>query len=222
VPHRPAQKNKAALIACIPRRTRGIFFFTYFYEMKIWTFIILLALIACKNKKKETEENGSFPVLPIIKSQVAHVDSSLYSIVKTLSDDSTRDTIYLKREQFRDAAKDFLSIPDITQPKWKDKYKESKLYDENLQMVVLDYTTDDPEAEVRSEKVYIEQGEAPEGKVKTIVIDRITKDGNNIIQQNMIWEMDSHFQVASNIESPGKPDRTKIVKVTWSGFPPEK
>jgi hypothetical protein len=188
--------------------------------MKIWTIIILLAVCSCKNKKKASEENGSFPVLALIQSQVAHVDTSMYSIIMTESHDSTKtDTVYLKREQFRDAAKDFLSIPDISKKEWKDKYTESKLFDENLNMIVLDYSANDPDEEIRSEKVYIEQGADGETNVRTIVIDRIYKEGNSIIQKNMIWGIDSHFQVATSIETPGKPDETSIKKVLWSTFP---
>jgi hypothetical protein len=188
--------------------------------MKIWTIIILLVVISCKSKKKDTEENGSFPVLALIKSQVANVDTSLYSIVMTVSKDSISDTVYLKREQFREAAKDFLDLPDIGNEKWKDKYTESRLYDQALQMIVLDYTAKDPDEEIRSEKVYIEEGGDGETNVKTIVIDKLYKEGNSLIQKNMIWGMDSHFQVATSIETPGKPDRTTIRKVTWSTFAP--
>ena len=95
------------------------------------TFIIL----SCKNKKANNEEHDTepsfFPVASFIKSQVVHVDSSVYRIIKIDRKDSTADTTFLKREEFREAAKDFLSIPDISSDRLKEEYTETKLFDED-------------------------------------------------------------------------------------------
>ena len=79
--------------------------------MKKWTFIPLLALIftACQSEKtEEGQEKTFFPVLSYLNSQVAHVDTSLYCIVKITTVGDKSDTVYLKREEFRKAAADFL------------------------------------------------------------------------------------------------------------------
>src|SRR5688572_21493519 len=103
----------------------------------------ILFLISCKDKKAAANEEKStayFPVLSYIKSQVAHVDTSLYRIIKVVEKDSiTRDTIYLKREEFRNAAKDFLSMPDITSEDLKNDYAETEIFDQDLESVVLNY-----------------------------------------------------------------------------------
>jgi hypothetical protein len=191
--------------------------------MKIRTIVILLLFTACKNKQKNTdaEPNGSFPVLALIQSQVAHVDTSIYTITMSVKKDSVAgDTIFIKREQFRDAAKDFLSLPDISSKKWKDDYTETKDFMQDLGLVVLDYTAKEPDAEIRKEQVYIEPGPEGEDKVDRIIVDKVYQEKNAIVHKNMVWKMNSHFQVATNIREPGKPDQTTIQTVKWTtGIP---
>jgi hypothetical protein len=195
---------------------------TYFYAMKIRTLVILLLFIACKSKKKNTEADagGSFPVLALIKSQVANVDTSIYTITMTEKKDSLDgDTVFLKREEFREAAKDFLSIPDISSAKYKDDYTETKDFMQDLGLVVLEYAAKDADAEIRKEQVYIEPGTEGEDKVDRIIIDKVYKEKNAIVHKNMVWKINSHFQVATSTEEPGKPEQTTIRTVRWkTGF----
>ena len=94
----------------------------------ILTSFLLLSFTACKQTEKDTKEKF-FPVLSFIQSQVADIDTSLYSIRKLIYVDSLRtDTLYLNRENFREEAKDFLSIPDISSSKYQSRYKEEKQY----------------------------------------------------------------------------------------------
>src|SRR5258705_7800257 len=96
--------------------------------------MILLTTLACKQKEKKDSKKGSlFPALSFIQSQVAHVDTSLYSIIKIVHQDTLHyDTTYIKREEFRDAAKDFLEIPDLSAPKTANRFTEEKLFDETM------------------------------------------------------------------------------------------
>ena len=115
-------------------------------KFSILTFL-LLHYISCKPKEKDSKEKF-FPVLSFIQSQVAEIDTSLYSIRKFLTVDSLRyDTIYIHREQFRDAARDFLSIPDLSSSKYEDRYIEDKQFDETMNRVILTYTPIKPEKE---------------------------------------------------------------------------
>jgi hypothetical protein len=104
--------------------------------------ICLLCLTACKNKKKrDNSEAQFFPVLSFLKGQAKDIDTSLYRIVKVETVDTTSTTTYIKREEFKNYAKDFLELPDISSDKWKDGYEETKMFDEVLNNVILTYTT---------------------------------------------------------------------------------
>ena len=92
------------------------------HYMKKWILIApLVLLFSCKSEEKEEgRDSGFFPVLTFLKSQVAQVDTSVYSIIKITTVGNQSDTTYIKREDFRKEAADFLSIPDITQKKVKE------------------------------------------------------------------------------------------------------
>ena len=83
--------------------------------MKKWLSIFFIAFLAgCNSENEEEDQNAQFfPVVSYLNSQVAHVDTSLYRIIKIVTVDGVSDTSYIPREQFRNEAKDFISIPDI-------------------------------------------------------------------------------------------------------------
>jgi hypothetical protein len=181
-------------------------------------FLIALFLISCKNKKNKGEENSSFfPVLSFIKSQVAHVDTSVYRIIKIVNKDSISDTIYLKREEFAEAAKDFLSIPDISSGELKDEYVETKLYDPDLEQVVLNYMPKKPDKEISRQEVMIKPGTDGD-KVQSIFINRIINSKDSTVQKILFWQVDKHFKVATLTQSPNSPEKKETIEVIWNDF----
>ncbi|MCW3074306.1 MAG: hypothetical protein JWP69_1375 [Flaviaesturariibacter sp.] len=179
--------------------------------MKWWLCPVLVLLVCCKGKKKEEEKPGSFPVLSYIKSQVAHVDTSLYSIIKVVTVDSTSDTTYIRREDFRKEARDFLELPDIASGKWKDDYTEEKSYDPLLELAVLVYTAKEADATIEKEQVYIQPGNGEEDKVKTLIIDQVT----GTTRKNLVWNVDSHFQIVTRTSKEDGSEQNVITKVIW-------
>src|SRR5678815_3971900 len=87
--------------------------------------VLLLAIFfycSCKQKK-----NDAFPAIDFIKGQVADVDTSVYRILKLVSlTDSTYDTTYVKREDFKILAKDFLETQNISKT-FGGKYTEERM-----------------------------------------------------------------------------------------------
>ena len=115
-------------------------------------------------------------MLSFIQSQVADIDTSLYSIRKIVYVDSIRtDTFYIHREDFRKEARDFLSVPDISASKFQDRYMEEKLVDEMLNRVQLTYLPLTPEKEeIQRQEVLIKPD--PSGdKVTNIIITQYCK-----------------------------------------------
>ncbi len=63
--------------------------------------LLLLTITCLQTKKKEPEIKISFRFYHLIENQVAHIDTSLYSIMKVVYTDSLHsDTTYIPREQF--------------------------------------------------------------------------------------------------------------------------
>jgi len=179
--------------------------------------LVCLSVINCKRKADPGESKETFfPVLSFIKSQVAHIDTSLYSIKKIdLTDTSHFDTVYVPRDQFKGLAKDFLSIPDIAEKKYATRYTEEKIFDETLNRVIISYKPQNMEKEeVQKQEILITPD--PSGdKVSSIIIDYIISNKDSFLMKRMLWETDKSFQVTTTAQKPGKPETTSILKVTW-------
>jgi len=183
-------------------------------KFSILTFL-LLQYVSCKPKEKDNKEKF-FPVLSFIQSQVAEIDTSLYSIRKLLTVDSLQcDTIYIHREQFREAAKDFLSIPDLSSSKYEDRYIEDKQFDETMNRVILTYTPLKPEKEeIQRQEVLIKPD--PSGdKITNVIINRVLNTKDSSIQKRLFWKVDESFQVITIRQLNGQPETTSTVKVVW-------
>jgi hypothetical protein len=178
---------------------------------------VLLMFSACKLKKEEEKEKF-FPVLSFIKSQVANVDTSLYAIKKIIYTDSLHsDTTYLKREDFRTIAKDFLDIPDITDKKNSNRFVEERSFDETMNRVILSYKPKDPDKEeLQTQEVLIAPDIAAGDKVTSIIIEQMISDKNGFLQKNMLWQVDQSFQVTTILQKPGQPETITTLKVTWN------
>lgn len=181
--------------------------------------VLILLLLSCKNKKKDSEEDGSFfPVISFLKSQVAHVDTSVYRIIKITKKDNLSDTSFLKREEFKDAAKDFLNLPDISSDRLREDYKETKLYDQDLEQVVLNYMPTDPNEEITRQEILIKPD--PNGdKVQSIFVNQSIPGDDSTVTKILFWEVDKKFRVVKTIQKSKAPERTEIVEVIWNNFP---
>jgi len=152
----------------------------------------------------------------LIQSQVADIDTSLHSIRKLVYVDSLRtDTIYIPREQFREAAKDFLSIPDISSSNYEDRYKEEKQFDETLNRVVLTYTPLKPEKEeIQRQEVLIKPD--PSGdKITNIIINQVIHTKDSSVEKKLFWKVDESFQVLNTKQLKGQPETNTTIKIVW-------
>lgn len=180
--------------------------------------LALPLLFSCKNGKEE-EAKDFFPVLSYLKSQVAHVDTSLFRIVKITTVGDRSDTAYIRREDFKKEAADFLSIPDITQKRLSSDYQETELYDESLGSVILSYMPTEEDAEIRRQEVVIEPNQAEGDKVKSIFIDRLIEEGKTTVRKNMLWQVDQRFRVVTITQNEDGTEKIEKLQVVWNGHP---
>ena len=185
--------------------------------IKKYTFYISIAsliLLACKSKKEEDKETF-FPVLSFIQSQVAHIDTSLYPIVKLTFIDSIRtDTEYIKREDFRSLAKDFLELPDLSTPKFKKRFINEERYDETLGRAVFTLLPLDPDKEqIQRQEVIINNAG---NDVNSIYIDFFSSSKDSSVEKKLFWRADRSFQVTIIKQKPGMPETVTTSKVIWN------
>jgi len=171
---------------------------------------LALCYWSCKQKK-----NDVFPALDFIKGQIAHVDTSVYSIIKLKPmTDSTYDTTYVKREEFNDLAKDFLETPDISK-KFGGKYTEERMMNNDLGLVVFIATTKDEDLEVRRQEVRIEPN-PPDDKIKSVYIEKTKNNKDSSVTRRLTWYTDEKFQVVTIVQKGNEKEKTSVMEVVWN------
>jgi hypothetical protein len=182
--------------------------------------VLLTVLYSCKNKKEEKplgDAKPFFPVLSFIKSQVAHVDTSLYSIRKIIPVDSLRsDTIYYPREEFRMLAAEFLALPDLSEGEYRDRFKETKQYDETLNRLIISYDPIDAEEEMIQRQEVLIRPDPSGDKVSSIYIEYLSSNKDSSVSKKLLWQPDLSFQVTTTRQLPAQPENVSTYRVIWS------
>jgi hypothetical protein len=125
--------------------------------------------------------------------------------------------VYIPREDFKVAAKEFLEIPDLSVKKIASNFKEeAPRYDEMLGRVIIAYTAINPEEEYKSQELLITPDELNGDKINNIIVNRVIISNNSIVDKNLLWLMDKSFQITTTIQKPGSEDKTSVVKVSWN------
>lgn len=175
-----------------------------------------IALISCEVGNKK-----NFVSIPsLIEEQVAHVDTSLYSITKYIfkgTDTIPSDTFYIRREDFRNEAEAFLLLPDLSLPKLAKRFQEESRYDDLLKRVILTYTPKNAkEEDWQKLEVMIAPEPATGDKVTTILANKVKNDRKGLLQEDLLWIIDKSFQVTRIAQLPGEESVTTTYKVIWN------
>lgn len=181
--------------------------------------ICICLFSSCKSKKSEEKKESFLSAISIIKGEVAHVDTSFYQITKaTLKDSIYTDTEYIKREDFKALAKDFLDIPDVADKKNMDDYKEEKLFDNSMNRVIITYRPVNPETSIlqKQEFVIVPDMTGGESKIKSIILDMQATNKDSSVRKIMLWQVGSGFQVTRIVQKNAQPESTTTFKVTWN------
>lgn len=181
--------------------------------------VALLLLGACSGGKKGEEAVEFFPVHSYLRSQVSHIDSSLYPLRKIVRQGGAADTVFMHRNEFRRTAADFLAVPDIASEKWRDDYTETRHFDDMLKLAVFSYKPKDEDAPVLQQDVTIEPNATEGDAVHTIFINQILDKGDSSVQKKMLWEVGRRFQIVTTVSRNGAADEVQTVEVWWGPFP---
>jgi len=171
--------------------------------------ITILFFASCRQKK-----NDVFPALDFIKGQIAAIDTSVYPIMKLVPlTDSTYDTTWVKREDFKTLARDFLETPDISKH-FGGKYKEERMMNNELGQAVFIATPKDKSLEVQRQEVRIVPQE-PNDQVKSIYIEKFLSNDDSSVIKRLTWYADEKFQVITITQKKGGEEKTSVMNVIW-------
>ena len=176
--------------------------------------LIITCLFACKNRKKEGgEEKNIFSVVSFLQSQVKTADTSHYSFVRVQTSDGRSDTQTISKEEFRNYAKEFTHLPDISLR--TEKYEVSKSYDSMLNNLVVTYLATDINEEVTRETILWEPDSQGNSQVKTIYINRVHEASDTIKEKELTWQINKGFQIITKTQVAEQPEKVDIVQVQW-------
>lgn len=187
-----------------------------------WTFFlaVFLLIISCKEKRGADRETGAYtPILSFLQGQQKALDTALFSFTKIESDGKYSDTQIINPSQVRGYASDFLSIPNLRDPKIGRDYTESSLFDSTLNLAVLTYTSDNPKQEVNKLQMNVRQGDTEgEDQIQSVYIEKTSSKGDSTIEKKLIWYVNDYFQVRTIIHKENQPERMRDVQIHWSDF----
>lgn len=186
--------------------------------MKKYDLLLILSFIFFASCQEKKEEKKFISIVSLIEKQVAHIDTSLYPIMKINIVDSVHsDTVYIPREEFRNVAKDFLNIPDLSNQKIAQNFKEeTPRYDELLNRVIITYTPIDAEKEETKKQEMLVTPSGGGDKVNNIIVIQEISNRDSFLQKKMLWQLDKYFQIVTTSQKVGKPEETTILKVSWN------
>lgn len=197
--------------------------FLYFCSMKPYSLLLIstfLVFLSCKQKEKAGEQKTFVSVTSLIKAQIAHVDTSLYSIMKIVSTDSLHtDTSYVKREDFAEMAKEFLSLPELSNPDVAKKFREESRYDSLIKKAVIAYYPISEKEEIQKVELLASISDVSKdgnNKVTNIIVEKGKTNRNGSLIQKMYWNTDKNFTITTFSQIPGEPEKVTTTRLIWN------
>lgn len=173
---------------------------------------------SCKHKKKEWRNTSNyFPTLSFLQGQVKELETSFKSFTSVATNGSHNDTSFLKREEVRRLATDFLTIPNFSDTNQASNYIESNLFDSLLNRAVLSYVADDEDLEMQKLDVSVISPGTGQDQVKTVYIEKSVSKGDSIVEKKMIWEVGEYFNIRTIVHKKNQPEAVRNLKVYWEG-----
>lgn len=175
----------------------------------------LLSMQSCADATKK--ESSLFPIQDFLLGQVASADSSLLPIrMIHLINDSTSDTMFIPREEFRASAREFLELPDLAASEYQDRFQESSNFDPDLERLLIHQTPVDASKELVQRQELIVDPKASGSRIEKVIIQTAFVSKDSSVEKRMIWNTDRSFQVTSIRQMPGQPETISTYRVEWN------
>ena len=192
---------------------------------KVLPFILIISLAACNNQPAKTTRSDSlsakndslknepfYPIAEYIQSQIAYLDSTPLAIEKhTYLNNKRIDSTTIDRNALRQLAEEFLK-PDLNDPTIKPFYTENSYQDLTINSVTFNYTTTDPNQELRQADVLLNP---VNNKVKNIIFRKNRMVGDTSVSINGLWKHNMNFQLNYTLKTANGNAQTKQIKVIW-------
>lgn len=175
----------------------------------------LTTLFACKQKEPSSK---FISAVSLIKQEVKHIDTSLYSIKRyTTVDTGATDTTFITRERFRSEVADFLQVPDLSDPRQAILYEEESQFDTLINRAIIAYRAKDPNKQpYRSIELFVEPNLATGDQVRTVWVIRLQSDRTGSEELKMIWQVGKSCSRTRITREPGGREAVHTTKWSWN------
>jgi hypothetical protein len=153
------------------------------------------------------------PVVDYIRGEIRSIDSVPVGILKRVTAGNRTDSGFIKAEEFRQLAQQFLA-PELERGKFEQSFTESSFFDESSQLLTFTYQANEAASIVRRVDVLI----APSlqlDKIRSVYMEKAYKSGDTAISSKLYWKAGASFQVATEKSLAQQPPARQQVKVIW-------
>ena len=109
------------------------------------------------------------------------------------------------------------ALPNIATGKLKDKYNESRLYDETLDRFIITYTPKpgEDDLEMLRQDIVIVPNTGEGENIESVYIERQQAEGDSTVQMKMSWETAKGFTIRSIIQKEKEAEVLRTTEVMW-------
>ncbi len=193
---------------------------------KYWIFLLFTySIVACKNKEQSTapaeseavpnvkEPKSYLPIASFINEDIGNVDAFAAGILLKTKTGQKTDSLFIKPEEFKNLAREFLA-PDLDSAVFHKEFSEESIADHASQTVNFIYTSSNDKTILRKAIVYASPSQINH-KVSRIYMEKEKQSGDTTIIQKLTWKIKQYFIITEIRQTPQGFNSVITRKATW-------
>jgi hypothetical protein len=169
-----------------------------------WIFLLFtFSIVACKNNDqstapadseavpKEQEPKSYLPIVSFINEDIRNVDAFAAGILLKTKTGQKTDSIFIKPEEFKNIAREFL-VPELDTAIFHNDFTEESIAEQATQTVNFIYTSNNDKTILRKAIVYASPSQVNH-KISRIYMEKEKQAGDTTIKQKLTWKIKQYF-----------------------------
>jgi len=191
-----------------------------------WIFLLFtFSIVACKNNKQSTappnseavpnekEPKSYLPIASFINEDIRNVEAFAAGILLKTKKGQKTDSIFIKPEEFKNIAREFLAS-ELDTAIFHNEFTEESIADQTPQSVNFIYTSGNDKTILRKAIVYTTPSQTNH-KVSRIYMEKENKSGDTTIKQKLTWKIKQYFIITEIRQTPQGFNSVITRKATW-------
>jgi hypothetical protein len=162
---------------------------------------------------KDTVKKDFLPVIDLLKSEIAAVDSFPMLIRKYELEGSRKDSSVLTVAEFDRIAREFI-LPGLDSAYFTSHFSESSFLDQSTDMSTFTYSTNDTGYGLKRVDVLLKHGSTGD-KLNSIYMETISGAQDSSVMRKMSWKAGRNFSILQIRRPKGVPESIRQTLVVW-------